>query len=43
MEVGSWDKKNNHRLHAILQPHYLGVHFLKNIEWSLSMAANHVF
>ena len=31
-------KKNNHRLHAILQPHYPGVHFLKNIEWSLSMA-----
>ena len=43
MEVGRWDKKNNHRLHAILQPHYPGVHFLKNIEWSLSMAANHVF
>ena len=40
MEVGRWD---NHRLHAILQPHYPGVHFLKNIEWSLSMAANHVF
>ena len=35
MEVGRWD---NHRLHAILQPHYPGVHFLKNIEWSLSMA-----
>ena len=38
MEVGRWDKKNNHHLHAILQPHYPGVHFLKNIEWSLSMA-----
>ena len=38
MEVGRWDKKNNHRLHAILRPHYTGVHFLKNIEWSLSVA-----
>ena len=35
MEVDRWD---NHRLHAILQPHYPEVHFLKNIEWSLSMA-----
>ena len=43
-----WGKKNNPHLHAILQPHHLGVHFLKIIEGSLStktrkMMANHVF
>ena len=28
--------KKNPPLHAILQPRYPGVHFLKIIEWSLS-------
>ena len=30
-------KKNNPPLHAVLQPRHPGVHFLKIIEWSLSM------
>ena len=29
-------KKNHPPLHAILQPRYPGVHFLKIIEWSPS-------